>query len=865
MKPFYTNVDRYKNHILYRGIDSSGKRIEKKIKFKPKFYLSCDYPSQYKSIYDEDLELKQFDSISKAREYIKKYENVRGFRLYGQVNYVNQYIQNEHKSEIEYDNNKISIVNIDIEVESADGFPDAMLAEKEIICITMYESISDTYYIISNKKFGDVDKSRFKKYIKDGLKIKVIEQSDEDALLKAFIKLWTDYFKYPDIITGWNVKNFDIPYIINRMRKKFPFRTVQKSLSIWGKIVEETKKGMYGKDENSFKLLGTTILDYMEIYKKFQLTKRESYKLDYIASVELGENKLSYDEYTSMYDFYLKDYAKFVEYNLKDVVLVNRLDNKLKLIDLATSIAYMTKVNYCDVVYSVRVVESLCYSYLLQKNIIMDAKVGKKSRDKQVYEGAYVKDPLVGMHGFIASFDLDSLYPNVICQLNISPETIVEEENHNIRIDDMIEKKTNFDYLKQKNWTVSANGCHFSKEKQGFLPELISSFLLDNRKNVKKSMLEDEQKLEKIKHDLKTNPEDKKLLKKKDQLEMSISSKNMKQKSLKVINNSIYGATANEYFVLYDIRIAEAITLYGQYITRKIVHEMNNFLGKINRNPNKDYVIAGDTDSIYISAQEIVDKLRQIYNLHKIEDKIEYLDRFCEKKIVPFLETVYADVAEYTNAFQNRMRMKRECLASCGFWKAKKMYALLLYDNEHVRYDEPKLKIMGLETQRSSTPEWCRNKMKECIYKILTEGETAVQKYIKQVREEFYELDCIEYAFPRGVNNIEKWLEDGQIKTGCPINVRASICYNTMIVNSGLDKKYELIKSGDKIKYVYLKEINPFKIPVFGFTDVLPKELGIDEYIDVDKMFEKTFLTPIENILKVLGWQIEQTHAVLFA
>ena len=328
--------------------------------------------------------------------------------------------------------------------------------------------------------------------------------------------------------------------------------------------------------------------------------------------------------------------------------------------------------------------------------------------------------------------------------------------------------------------------------------------------------------------------------------------------------NSAYGAIGNQWFRYYDVDMAEAITHSGQLSIRWIADKLNAFLNQHIGTTNYDYVVASDTDSVYLRLGELVNKF--IPN-KTTEETVNFLDKASEKIIQPFIDKQYADLAEIMNAYQNKMIMGREVIAEKGIWTAKKRYMLNVWDSEGVRYEKPKLKIMGIETTRSSTPAIVREKLKECIGLILTTDEETVQNLIVEFKETFYKTEVESVAFPRGVSNLEKYSSSTDIYSkGTPIAVKGALIYNHFMKKLKLTRKYETIFEGDKVKFVYLKQPNPIGgsrgDQVVSFKTVLPKELSLDGYIDYDKQFTKSFIDPLKNILDVIGWSTEKVSTL---
>ena len=596
------------------------------------------------------------------------------------------------------------------------------------------------------------------------------------------------------------------------------------------------------------------------MYKKFTYTNRESYRLDYIANVELGERKLSYSEFGSLHTLYKRDYHKFIEYNVKDVELVERLDNKMKLIEMAVALAYSAKVNLGDVFSQVRMWDSICYHHLRKKDIVLPPR---KSADKNVqFEGAYVKEPQVGAHNWVVSFDLNSLYPHLMMQYNLSPEKLVPEDRANKDLvdslkrgpwdtiasyDKIIEKEFDTSLLKRDDLTVTPNIMFFKRDSQGFLPEILED-LYNRRKSSKKKMIECQQKLQTAEGN------------EKQKYLNLISKHNNDQLARKVQLNSAYGALGNQYFRFYDLRIAEAVTKAGQLSIRWIESKMNKYLNTLLETDNEDFVVASDTDSIYITLDSVV-SVAFGGSLEKVETKkvVDFLDKVCSEKLEPYIDKCYDELADYMNAYDQKMVMKREAIASKGLWTAKKRYVLSVYNNEGVSYSEPKLKVMGLEAVKSSTPEVCRQKIKDALNIIMNGKEDDAQKFIEDFKKEFYSLPAEDVAFPRGVNGVGKYTDGDTYIKHTPIHVKGSIIYNRMIRENKLERQYQRIMDGDKIKFLYLKMPNPSHEAVISITNNLPEEFGLNVYVDYEKQFVKAFLDPIKVLLDCVGWKAEQT------
>jgi DNA polymerase elongation subunit (family B) len=692
-------------------------------------------------------------------------------------------------------------------------------------------------------------------YVKHRDDVHYAKCRDESDLIRRFLDLWSRW--HPDVVTGWNVEQFDIPYLANRITKILG-EDEAKKLSPWNRI-SKRETTMMNRPVQFYDISGIAILDYIQLYRKFTYSQQESYRLDNIAHVELGEKKLDYSEFETLHQLYKHDYQKFIEYNIKDVELVEKLEDKMKLIELALTLAYDNKVNYDDVFTQVRMWDAIVYNYLLRKKIVIP-QMSRSTKSSQ-YEGAYVKDPICGMHEWVASFDLNSLYPHLIMQYNISMETLIEPKlyndnmrgfisNSNINVDNLLNQEVDTSILKDLGVTVTPNGQLFRTQEQGVLPEIMDSMYKD-RTRYKKLAIEAKKKIE-------TVLEDKNQV---QYLEKQVARYNNLQLAKKVTLNSAYGALGNQYFRFFDIRIAEGITTAGQLSIRWIEKNINEYMNKLLKTEGEDYVIASDTDSIYLNMGPLIKKLYP--DTSDTKKVIKFMNKVCDDKIQPFIDSSYEELKEYVNAFQQRMEMKRESLADKAIWTAKKRYILNVHDSEGVAYAKPKLKIMGLEAVKSSTPSACRVKIKEAINIVMTQTEDDLHKFIEKFRHEFKTLPVEDIAFPRSVNGLKEYADSANIfKKGTPIHVKGALVYNHLLREMKLNKRYQEIQEGEKIKFIYLKQPNIYNNNTLAFLSGIPKQLDAEQYIDYDLQFEKSFLEPLDIILSSINWQTEKVESL---
>jgi DNA polymerase elongation subunit (family B) len=814
MKKFYTNVVQYGNKILYRGYEN-GTPFSFKESFSPTLFLKSRKKSTYKSIFGDTLEPIHFGDINDAKDYIKQYSDVDNFAIFGNTNFAYQFITENYSEEVHFDISNINIQTIDIETSSENGFPNVHNPIEEILLISLQNA--NTKEIIT---FGTRPCST-----KSAKYVYCVSEKD---LITRFIEYWQHSF--PDIITGWNCDTFDIPYLVKRIERVFGEDTAKK-LSPWN-IIKDKSFTRNEKEILSLELVGISTLDYLDLYKKFTYNVRESYKLDYIAKVELNEKKLE-NPFETFREFYTKAWDTFVEYNIHDVRLVDKLEDKMKLIELIITMAYDAKCNFVDIFSAVRTWDCILYNHFWQKNIIVHQR--DTTRKARSIVGAYVQEPKPGKYEWVVCFDATSLYPSIIMQYNMSTETIIEGESHDTTVDGMLTKKYDLD-VQNKNYAIAANGYCYKRDKQGMMPEVVQK-LFDDRQKYKKLMIEAQKKYEQTK-----DPAHQKVIAKYNNFQMA----------RKIQLNSLFGAWANEWFRLYDDRIAEGITITGQYIIRAVGEALDKYLNKICGTTDFNYSFYSDTDSCYITLDPLVQKFLKGKSKEKI---IEALDKICEEKIVKVINAACKDLFVYTNGFEEKIFFKREAIADRGIWVAKKRYALNVYDNEGVRYVEPKLKVMGLEIVRSSTPEPIRNALKEAVKIALTKTESELQDYIAELEINFQKLPPEEIAFPRGVNGLERYSDNSSIyRSATPMHVRGSLLYNHYIQKNNLNKKYELIQEGEKIKFLYLAEPNPIGENCIAFISKMPQELELTSFIDYNTMFEKAFIEPLTTILKGVGW-----------
>lgn len=825
---FYTHVHARGNNIYFRGFNN-GKRVNQKIPFKPSLFVRTGKETKYKSLWGESLDRIQFGTIKEAREFLEKYSEVSNFPIFGNKNFAYQFISKLFPEHIAFDMSLMKIVTIDIETSTEYGFPDVRNAQEEVLLITVRDFNTKDTVSFGCKPYAAKNGNRY------------VYCEDEFDLLRKFINLLKD--DYPDVITGWNCQFFDVAYLSARIEKVLGKRALEEC-SPYGLVSTREVPFTAGRTQLAYDWVGTSILDYLDLYKKFSFKVQESYKLDYIAQEELGKQKLK-NNYSSFKEFYTKDWELFVDYNIRDVELVDELENKMKLIVLICTMAYDAKCNYLDIFSSVRTWDCILYNALLKKNIIVHNPPAVDAASDRQIMGAFVKEPKPGQYDWVVSFDATSLYPSIIMTFNMSPETLMDGKKYladdERSIQRLLDKDVNVSGdLEKYNAAMTANGQFFSKERKGIFPELIEYYFAERQK-AKKLMLKAQTNYEETKDSKYLN---------------EISSLNSKQMAAKILMNSLYGAMGNVFFRYYDIRIAEGITMTGQLIIRTVANQLNSYLNNTAKTTGVDYSFYSDTDSTYITLNNLV----RGWNVSNTKaDIVEQIDKTCSKVIEPVINQSCEELGQYLNVYTQKIKFKREVIADRGIWIAKKRYALNVHNAEGVAYDPPKLKVMGMEIVRSSTPAPVRKALKQAVTIALTRDEQSIRDFVTEIESKWSKLDPEEIAFPRSVNGLKEYGDSNSIfRKGTPIHVRGALIYNHIINSKNLGKQYQPIMEGDKIKFLYLKEPNILGTHVISFNSQLPVEFDIHRYVDYDKMFEKSFVEPLNSLLSCIGWQLRE-------
>jgi DNA polymerase elongation subunit (family B) len=838
----YTNVTRHGNKLLYRGYDAQNKRISRQIAYKPYLFInSKNGSSEYHTQDGKHVDRVDFDTIGEMREFQKTYKDVSGFRIYGMDNPILTFLNDEHPKTIDYRKDRLCIANIDIEVASDGHFATIENPDQPVTTITLKRKMNgvETKYAFGYFPWPEAPKD-----------VIYVECGNEATLLRKFLDIWvqSDF----DIITGWYTDLFDIPYLVRRMNLVHG-EELTKKLSPWGIIEEgqqEDKKT--GRVSITYELVGIEHLDYMRLFKKFTYTAQESYSLNHILAVLGLPLKVEYEG--SLDDLYKSDFPKFMDYNVRDVDAVDDIDAKTNLMDQALTIAYDARIPIQDVFGTVKMWDQIVHCTLMEDKVVIPPM--RHSAKGEQYAGAYVKEPRIGRHKWIASEDFASLYPSLIVWGNFSPETARGRITTHFDLPTLLDRGMTADiadYLTENNLALAANMTVWDKDLFGIFPKLCKKYM-DDRKIYKKRMIQAKKDKEAEKANGTITPE----LEKKYDYE--IARCNNMQMARKIQINSLYGAIGNAFFRYYSVDFAEAITLSGQLAAMWTERRLNEYMNQLFETEGIEYVIYADTDSNYLTFEPIIEKIFGTKDV-PIEKKIEFIDRVEKEKIEPFITKCLEELALMMNAYQgDALVMKREAIADAGIWTGKKYYVMSVYDNEGVKYAEPDLKIMGIAAVKSSTPKYCRERIKGAIKIMLSGNQEELVRYVNQTKDEFFKLDFAEFASPTGVNGLKKYADSKEIfKSGCPGHVKAALIFNDLIKKRGLETTIPPIVDGDKIKYAKLKMPNPIFQDVIGCPGgKLPPELGLEKYIDREAAFAKSFISPVQSLVNAIGWSMEE-------
>lgn len=804
------------NTIFHRYVDNKGNRKCQKTTHTRREYVEVTYNEV---TYNTDTPFKNIFGVPLV-PYDRNNEMHREADRYGFSSNDFDFISETYTNEIHFDVSKILFFTIDIEVEQDEyGFPSPKEARTPINVLTIHVSFDNTYHVFCFKDFTP-------KIVKDISIIKHVFTNEYDMLMGVL-----DFFSAykPDVLTGWFSNNFDIPYLFNRLRrvgvKDENFKSALYKLSPFN-IVK------CNSTFDEIEMVGVSNIDFVDVFKKLTFGER-SYALNAVASDYLGAEKLK-NPYNSFKDFYEKEWDLFVSYNIRDVELVVKLMEKTNYFSIVFGLAYLTKSNYNNVFGTLKVWENYICNELKKDNVFVKQKKYNALKEDRSIVGGYVKDPIVGLHKWLVSFDANSLYPSIIRTFNLSPETQyipnantpldllsiagkdVKFSNENLQM--LLDKHSNI--LKKYNLTLTSNGQLFRRDKQGLFPRLCEH-VYNQRVLTKNEM----KKLKKYNYE--NHIQDNK----------TIEMLDVKQHAYKILLNSLYGAQANKHFMFYNPDIAEAITTFGQFFIQCIGDKVGDKLDKLAGVGGS--LVYVDTDSNYFTLSNIFKRMK--LEKEDTQTLIEYADKFSNDIVQKYIKETLKDFHNAFNAFDpNVLEMKREKICESGFWLAKKRYALRVWDDEGLRLTKPKYAITGLENKRSSTSLFARKHLNKLIEALLSgDKEQAIQCY-KNAEDEFYKLieQCKldEVALPIGVNNIPS---SNIIEKGLPQHVKGAIIFNNYIKQNGWGMRYKAITSGEKVFKLFLEGDVPFCVPQNVEDNDIYKHLPFA--LDSVKLFDVSF------------------------
>jgi DNA polymerase elongation subunit (family B) len=830
--------------------DASGNRTSYTAPYRPYIYVEDNNNGTDTSIYGTKIRKKIFANQYERTKFIREagvkrlFENLPTYQQF----LIDEYWQfNEAEA---FFSNSLRIQFIDIEVVAKDEFPDPEKANHPINVITIYDTIDRHKYVWG---VGAFDSSKY-----PASELTYINCKTETELLERMLSFFER--DHPDVLSGWNSMGFDMPYIINRINNVMGEEAVLR-LSPVGRVYNRAMRGMFGKNSVRWFIDGVSCLDYLDVYKRFQLKNRDSYRLDNIAQIEINERKIDYGN-MHIYDLAEQNWQLFVEYNIHDVYLLQRLDEELKYIDLLRMLAYIGLTTFEAAMGAVSVINgaaAIRARYRDQKiaTFIRNADTGKNP-------GAYVAEPLGGFQEYIVSFDANSLYPNLMISLNMSPETkigkIIRHNNKEVTIqyvngETFTVPTDKFGKLiKQEQIAISKAGILFSQKKKGIMPEMVD-FYYQKRVEVKNELKQLQIEMSKLKKLTGKDVEDKK-----QEIQFKINRLDTKQLTIKVLINSAYGYFGNKHSPIGDDDIASSITLSGQAVIKKSNDFARKFLqGKSQFSDDyfkrNDPIVYNDTDSCYISLKSLVDSkiINQFTDESGLTNEVynvcEELTQYLNDEVIKWAKATF-------NSIDPRLVFKREAICDVGLFLEKKRYALHLLDDEGFKID--KFKYTGVEVVRTTMPDPVKPHVKNIIETMmLSRSQSRADEAVKKAYDIFTSLPVEDIAFVVGLSSFEEYVakcKGFQVPKGMPVHAKAAHYHNLIIKDLQIDNVKEEAIGGDKLRWVYVKKSNKYGISVIGFKNEMPAEFQQIFEIDYELMFSKIVFSVVERFYNRVGW-----------
>lgn len=851
MSNFYTNVWMEKGKVYCKGYTAKGAPFFIKRTPTPYVFIRDNGESDetFVTLDNKPVRRKKFASTYEAYGFLERFKDVDGLQVYGTNRWLYQWVNDNFPGELLPDTSHVRVGYLDIEVESDGPFEPAIRAQKKIISITLRHKT--TNYVWGLKEF---DSSKVEGTI-------YFQCSTEKQMLNSFLDIWKQLDL--DVISGWNVEQYDMVYLTTRLGIVLgdhgPALLCKHGRPKYRKI----KQGFHEVDLVT--IPGITILDFMILYKKYVRSSEESFKLDFIAEKVLKQNKLDYSEYGSLHNLYVNDHQKFIEYNIQDAVLVAKMEETLQLIVLVMTMAYICKVSYTDAMGTVTKWDVLTHNYLLERGIVVPWNNIDVAEEESAV-GGFVKEPQKGKHKWIVTFDVASLYPSLIRQCNISPERLVGQIP-DVTIEDMLDctvrtPSKNFDEIRetllQHNAGLCSSGCVFSNKIQGFYPALMELYF-NKRKFYKDKAKIAKTKISDIQSKLAQTPNDSKLISLLSKAEEEFNVNNILQQAMKIHLNSAYGALLNKGYRWNDIRLGESITKTGQTAVKWVMRDINIWINDKANTKGIDYCIAADTDSNMFTIAALIDQTKPY------EQQVAQAIDIADNQIKAVISKSFKNFRETYNHREMVVSMEREVVGDAGIFVGKKRYAINVINLEGIPCDPPYQKITGIDAIKSSTPRIVREALKKSIHMALTQEEADLRRFVADFKAKFMQSPFEDIATPKSVNGIVKYHDDYRIYgSKCPIHVRGSLLYNDLIQRSGhASQGFKLIEEGEKIKYIYLRKPNPLHENVIALPAVYPETLDVFDYMDYNTQFEKTYISPMQQIAEVLDWDLEEKPSLL--
>jgi DNA polymerase elongation subunit (family B) len=829
--------------------DDNGNRISYDTTFEPYIYLETNNKEDVYSIFNTKLKRKRFKNQAERYRYLK---DNKVERVFENLNVQQQFLIDsfwEHNEKDEFSKFPIRTLFIDIETYSPDEFPKPDDPQHPINIITVYDSLKKQFLTWGLKSYSKKNNTLYFKC------------STEKELLEKFLK----YFQsdYPDILSGWNSEFFDLPYIINRMNKILG-EEATRNLSPVKILRPITFMGKFGKEQVHWHVEGISCVDYLDIYKRFCPVLRESYKLDNIGEIELGENKIDYGD-TNLSSLADDNWELFVDYNIQDVNLLVRLEEKLQYLQLLRMIAYAGLTTFEGALGSLSVITGLCAIRARHRNLrIPTFSKGRESDEQNA--GAYVAEPKKGFQENVVSFDANSLYPNVMITLNLSPETkvgtIINKTDKEVtlkHVNGQTFTLTNENFVKfmqKEQIAISKAKVLFSQKEKGIIPETVDHYY-EKRVELKKHLKTAKKKLSLLKKDDENYAKTKNLC---DNL-------NIQQHTIKILINTIYGYFGNKHSPLGDDELAESITLTGQAVIKQsnkvLIEYMKSKANLTDEDITKDTpIIYNDTDSSYISIKALIKNL----NI-KMQDKNGKITPEYYKAVQDIEDHLNDEIKKWGTAALNskdcRLIFKREAIADVGLFLQKKRYVIHILDEEGIPCD--KFKYTGVEVVRTTMPKPIKPHVKKIIETMLTtKSLTETNKVFTDTYDLFKSLSVDEIAFTMGCKGYEKYAvlcDNFSTAKHMPIHVKAAYYHNLLLEKFKIDKKYEKIGSGDKVRFFYTRQPNRYGVSVLGYKYYFPKEFTEVFEPDHEKMFEKIIFSVIERFYEAVNWKLKSPGA----